>query len=60
MKTESKGSALLEVKHGIGPDSELVYSSIFGDFLSLIGLDIIVPSPSMPCKCISTRHFRHI
>ena len=59
MEAESKGSASLGVKHPIGPDSLLVYSPIFGNFLSLIGLNIITPSFSRPCKCTSTRPFRH-
>jgi hypothetical protein len=57
MEAESKGSAPLEAKHPIGPDSELVYSSIFWNFLSLIGLNIIVPSASRSSKCTTTRFF---
>jgi hypothetical protein len=59
MEAESKGSAPPEAKHAIGPDSELIYSLIFRNFLSLIGLNIIKPSLSRPCKCTSTRPFRH-
>jgi len=59
VEAESKGSAPLEANHAIGPDSELVYSPVFENFLSLICLNIIVPSLSRPCKCTSTRHFRH-
>lgn len=55
MEAESKSSAPLEVKHATGHDSELVYTPIFGNFLSLICLNIITPPTSRPCKCISTR-----
>jgi hypothetical protein len=59
MEAESKVSAPLEAKHAIGPDSEVVYSPISENFLSLIGLNTIILSSSLPCKGTSARHFRH-
>jgi hypothetical protein len=59
MEAESKVSAPLEAKDAIGPNSELVYSPIFENFPSVIGLNIIILSPSRACKVTSIRHFRH-
>ena len=59
MEAESKGSAPLEAKHAIGPDSELVYSPIFENFIYSIGLSVITQFPSRLCKGTSIRHFRH-
>lgn len=59
VEAESKGSAPLEAKHAIGPGSGLVYSPIFENVLSVIGLSIIILYPSRPCKGTSIRYFRH-